>query len=148
MIPGGWVKRRMNASSENLCQVKRLEPWAANALESSKYTTSSQVKHQPITREMRHLLSCVKWSTSVIKSVSGPRPLCRHCSSSGSAVRLQCDDYNDNTDPSLCPLVISHGMLGSRHNWTSIAKQLHKSTGGQNCQAIHHCNGYLLQEDG
>jgi len=66
----------------------------------------------------------------VIKSVSvsGPHPLCRHCSS-GSAVRLQCDDYNDNTDPSLSPLVISHGMLGSRHNWTSIAKQLHKSTG-------------------
>jgi len=66
----------------------------------------------------------------VIKSVSvsGPHPLCRHCSS-GSAVRLQCDDYNDHTDPSLAPLVISHGMLGSRHNWTSIAKQLHKSTG-------------------
>ena len=74
---------------------------------------------------MRNILSCVKWSTSLTR----PFPQCRHCSGSGSAVRLQCDDYNDQTDPSLSPLVISHGMLGSRHNWTSIAKQLHKSSG-------------------
>ncbi|XP_023337477.1 protein ABHD11 [Eurytemora carolleeae] len=27
------------------------------------------------------------------------------------------------------PLLICHGMLGSRHNWTSMAKQIHKKTG-------------------
>jgi len=45
------------------------------------------------------------------------------------AVKLAYDDYNSNTETSLSPLVISHGMLGSRHNWTTIAKQLHKVTG-------------------
>merc|ERR1719189_382018 len=76
---------------------------------------------------MRNILICAKWRASVMKV----HPLCRHCSSSRpeSVVSLQCDDYNDHTDPGLVPLAISHGMLGSRHNWTSIAKQLHKSTG-------------------
>jgi len=44
-------------------------------------------------------------------------------------VKLAYDDYNSNTDPTLSPLIISHGMLGSRHNWSTIAKQLHKTTG-------------------
>ena len=52
----------------------------------------------------------------------------RRCCS-GSLVDLSYDDYNTNTDNSLTPLVISHGMLGSKHNWTSIAKQIHKTTG-------------------
>jgi len=39
------------------------------------------------------------------------------------------DDYNSNTVDSLSPLLVCHGMLGSRANWTSIAKQIHKSTG-------------------
>ena len=45
------------------------------------------------------------------------------------SVKLQFDDYNDSTNTILTPLIIKHGMLGSRHNWTSIAKQLHKTTG-------------------
>merc|ERR1712029_760197 len=44
-------------------------------------------------------------------------------------VKLAYDDYNSNTDPTLSPLIISHGMLGSRHNWSTIAKQLHKTSG-------------------
>ena len=52
----------------------------------------------------------------------------RRCCSS-SVVDLSYDDYNTNTNPSLTPLLISHGMLGSKHNWTSIAKQMHKTTG-------------------
>lgn len=51
----------------------------------------------------------------------------RCCSS--TAMDLAYDDYNSNTDHSLTPLVISHGMLGSKHNWTSIAKQIHKTSG-------------------
>jgi len=50
-------------------------------------------------------------------------------SSSSSSVKLQYDDYNDNSDPNVSPLLISHGMLGSRQNWTSIAKQLNKTSG-------------------
>lgn len=51
-----------------------------------------------------------------------------HCSSVTS-VDLQYDDYNDASEPHLTPLLVSHGMLGSRQNWTSIAKHLHKTTG-------------------
>ena len=51
------------------------------------------------------------------------------CYSSSSVVDLSYEDYHTNTNPSLTPLVISHGMLGSKHNWTSIAKQIHKTTG-------------------
>ena len=40
------------------------------------------------------------------------------------------DDYNTNTLDSLTPpIVVCHGMLGSRANWTSISKQIHKTTG-------------------
>ena len=90
---------------------------------------------------MRNILtlSCVKWSWST--PLTRPRPQCRHCSGSASDVRLQCDDYNDHTDPSLAPLVISHGMLGSRHNWTSIAKQLHKSSGRR--QSLSLCSDII-----
>ena len=58
-----------------------------------------------------------------------PRRCCSASSSSVEAVDLSYEDYNTNTNPSLSPLVISHGMLGSKHNWTSIAKQIHKTTG-------------------
>jgi len=44
-------------------------------------------------------------------------------------VPLAHDDYNSSTSSSSPPIVISHGMLGSRSNWTSIAKQIHKTTG-------------------
>ena len=46
-----------------------------------------------------------------------------------SSVALAFDDYNSNTTSSAPPILFSHGMLGSRSNWTSIAKQIHKSTG-------------------
>ena len=52
----------------------------------------------------------------------------RWCSSS-ALVDLSYDDYNTNTNHSLTPLVICHGMLGSKNNWTSIAKQIHKTSG-------------------
>ena len=51
--------------------------------------------------------------------------------SSAVSVDLQYDDYNDASDSSLTPLLVNHGMLGSRQNWTSIAKQLHKTSGNQ-----------------
>ena len=57
-------------------------------------------------------------------------------SSSSSSVKLQYDDYNDNSDPNVSPLLISHGMLGSRHNWTSIAKQLNKTSGNHSFVSI------------
>ena len=63
-------------------------------------------------------------------------PPCRHCSSvAGAAVDLQYDDYSSPGTVAGAgaeagvPLVICHGMLGSRHNWSSIAKQLHRATG-------------------
>ena len=78
----------------------------------------------------------------LVRSISSVKPLLstnrlsrKACTKSYSidsidkAVELQYDDYNTDTNPRLSPLVISHGMLGSRHNWTSIAKQLHRSTG-------------------
>merc|ERR1719282_1323497 len=46
-----------------------------------------------------------------------------------SSVSLAYDDYNSKTTSSASPILLSHGMLGSRSNWTSIAKQIHKSTG-------------------
>ena len=46
-----------------------------------------------------------------------------------SSVALAFDDYNSKTTSSASPILLSHGMLGSRSNWTSIAKQIHKSTG-------------------
>lgn len=46
-----------------------------------------------------------------------------------SSVELAYDDYNSKTTSSASPILLSHGMLGSRSNWTSIAKQIHKSTG-------------------
>ena len=68
--------------------------------------------------------------------VSCPRvPPCRHCSSVAGAVDLQYDDYSSPGAGAgagavaRVPLVICHGMLGSRHNWSSIAKQLHRATG-------------------
>jgi len=39
------------------------------------------------------------------------------------------DDYDADSNRHLAPLVICHGMLGSRNNWTSMAKQIHKKTG-------------------
>ena len=63
----------------------------------------------------------------LLKSLS-PKLIPRRCCSA-SVVELSYDDYNTNTDHSQTPLVISHGMLGSRQNWTSIAKQIHKTTG-------------------
>ena len=64
-------------------------------------------------------------------------PPCRHCSSVAGAVDLQYDDYSSPEAGAgagagagaRVPLVICHGMLGSRHNWSSIAKQLHRATG-------------------
>ena len=57
----------------------------------------------------------------------------------GAAVDLQYDDYSSPGAEAGAvagagaeagvPLVICHGMLGSRHNWSSIAKQLHRATG-------------------
>jgi len=44
-------------------------------------------------------------------------------------VSLMYDDYDVDSNRHLAPLLICHGMLGSRHNWTSIAKQIHKQTG-------------------
>ena len=46
-----------------------------------------------------------------------------------SSVSLAYDDYNSKTTSSASPILLSHGMLGSRSNWTSIAKQIHKTTG-------------------
>ena len=46
-----------------------------------------------------------------------------------SSVALAFDDYNSKTTSSASPVLLSHGMLGSKSNWTSIAKQIHKSTG-------------------
>ena len=46
-----------------------------------------------------------------------------------SSVALAYDDYNSKTTSSASPILLSHGMLGSRSNWTSIAKQIHKRTG-------------------
>ena len=46
------------------------------------------------------------------------------------SVALMVDDYDDDTtNRHLSPLLICHGMLGSRHNWTSMAKQIHRLTG-------------------
>jgi len=48
---------------------------------------------------------------------------------SNEPVSLMYDEYKSKQDESsLRPLVICHGMLGSRHNWTSIAKQINKLT--------------------
>ena len=63
----------------------------------------------------------------LLKSL-GPKVIPRRCCSV-SVAELSYDDYNTDTDQGLTPLVISHGMLGSRQNWTSIAKQIHKTTG-------------------
>jgi len=49
--------------------------------------------------------------------------------STDTTVPLKYDDYNTNSKDSLTPLLVCHGMLGSRANWTSIAKQIHKTTG-------------------
>jgi len=38
-------------------------------------------------------------------------------------------DHNSKTTSTAPPLVISHGMLGSQSNWTSLAKQIHHTTG-------------------
>jgi len=47
-----------------------------------------------------------------------------------TSVPLVYDDYNTNTLDSLTPpIVVCHGMLGSRANWTSISKQIHKTSG-------------------
>jgi len=46
-----------------------------------------------------------------------------------ATVPLMFDDYDSDTNRHLSPLLICHGMLGSRHNWTSMAKQIHKKTG-------------------
>jgi len=44
-------------------------------------------------------------------------------------VSLAFDDFKAAENDSGSPLVVCHGMLGSRQNWTSIAKQVNKQTG-------------------
>jgi len=47
----------------------------------------------------------------------------------GVGVPLAYDDYHTSTSSPAPAIVISHGMLGSRSNWTSLAKQMHRTTG-------------------
>jgi len=49
--------------------------------------------------------------------------------SSCETVRLAYDDFSANVTSSQPPLVMCHGMLGSRQNFASIAKALHRDTG-------------------
>ena len=58
-------------------------------------------------------------------------PKCNY-SNGIQTVPLVYDDYNTNTVDSLTPVLVCHGMLGSRSNWTSISKQIHKTTGWYN----------------
>jgi abhydrolase domain-containing protein 11 len=37
--------------------------------------------------------------------------------------------YESTKLPSTCPLVIMHGLLGSKSNWRSLSKSLHAKTG-------------------
>jgi len=37
--------------------------------------------------------------------------------------------YESTKAPSTCPLVIMHGLLGSKSNWRSLSKSLHAKTG-------------------
>eukprot|EP00088_Acartia_fossae_P002265 TRINITY_DN10903_c0_g1_i4.p1 TRINITY_DN10903_c0_g1~~TRINITY_DN10903_c0_g1_i4.p1 ORF type:complete len:320 (+),score=34.23 TRINITY_DN10903_c0_g1_i4:32-991(+) len=47
-----------------------------------------------------------------------------------NAVSLAYDEFKAKSSESAgSPLVVCHGMLGSRHNWTSVAKQINKLTG-------------------
>jgi len=49
---------------------------------------------------------------------------------SNDSVPLAYDDYNSGDSKSKgSPFIISHGMLGSRANWTSLGKQIHRKTG-------------------
>ena len=51
-------------------------------------------------------------------------------SASSSGVALAYDDHQSEvTDSRLAPLLVCHGMLGSRLNWNSIAKRIHATTG-------------------
>jgi len=72
-----------------------------------------------------HTRSLMRASGASVKFVH--RCYSRHYFSDRN-VPLAYDDYNSNTN-GLTPVVICHGMLGSKNNWTSIAKQLHKTTG-------------------
>ena len=86
------------------------------------FQSNPATQHPPVTSTMNFIKS--RPLVGFLSIRVSPRRCC-----SSSVVDLAYEDYNSNTDPSLIPLVISHGMLGSKHNWTSIAKQIHKTTG-------------------
>lgn len=49
-----------------------------------------------------------------------------------SAVRLAYDSIDATTDgEDLPPLVILHGLFGSKQNWRTLAKRFHRETGRQ-----------------
>lgn len=63
-----------------------------------------------------------------------PRILYRHMASTSEnadAVDLAYASYEStsDTDCSRPPLVILHGLLGSKNNWNSMSKAIHKTTG-------------------
>lgn len=63
-----------------------------------------------------------------------PRILYRHIASTSEnadAVDLAYASYEstDDTDSSRPPLVILHGLLGSKNNWNSMSKAIHRTTG-------------------
>lgn len=56
-------------------------------------------------------------------------PFLFYCS---SAVRLAYETIDATTDgEKLLPLVILHGLFGSKQNWRTLAKLFHKETGRQ-----------------
>ncbi|CAG9791364.1 unnamed protein product [Diatraea saccharalis] len=61
-----------------------------------------------------------------------PRYLSTNYESSSDTVDLAYASYESTADPeetNLPPLVILHGLLGSKNNWNSMSKAIHRTTG-------------------
>ncbi|CAB3369198.1 Hypothetical predicted protein [Cloeon dipterum] len=45
------------------------------------------------------------------------------------SIQMAYSSYESTKVPSTCPLVVMHGLLGSKSNWRSLSKSLHAKTG-------------------
>jgi len=66
-----------------------------------------------------------------------------------SPVRLAYDSIDANSDgEDLPPLVILHGLFGSKTNWRTLAKRFHRDTGRQVMFTLLESLTWLLRERG
>lgn len=80
----------------------------------------------------KRLHECNRLHT-VLKTISFARA--RHLTSdsiNAETVELSYSSYESTSENETCaqtPLVILHGLLGSKNNWNSMSKSIHRTTG-------------------